>query len=100
MATIGELIPTRRELLRFGGAGIIAAAAQAVWPLPAHADSTRKTTPRGCAKNVIFFELAGALSHVESFDFKENPATLKEWENRPWTEKLWEHTLGLLNSQL
>ena len=26
--------------------------------------------------------------------------TLAEWENRPWTEKLWEHTLGLLSSQL
>jgi cardiolipin synthase len=26
--------------------------------------------------------------------------TLEEWENRPWTEKLWEHTMGLLSSQL
>jgi cardiolipin synthase len=26
--------------------------------------------------------------------------TLQEWEDRPWTEKLWEHTLGLLSSQL
>ncbi|MEO7725864.1 MAG: phospholipase D-like domain-containing protein, partial [Burkholderiales bacterium] len=26
--------------------------------------------------------------------------TLEEWENRPWTEKLWEHTLGLFNAQL
>lgn len=25
---------------------------------------------------------------------------IREWENRPWTEKLWEHTMGLLSSQL
>lgn len=80
--TIGELIPSRRELLKFGGMGITAAAAQSVWPLRLGADTTRKTQPRGTAKNVIFFELAGALSHVDSFDFKENPATLKEFDVR------------------
>jgi cardiolipin synthase A/B len=26
--------------------------------------------------------------------------SLEEWENRPWTEKLWESTLGLFSSQL
>ena len=26
--------------------------------------------------------------------------TLEEWENRPWHEKLWERTLGLLGAQL
>jgi cardiolipin synthase len=26
--------------------------------------------------------------------------TLEEWQQRPWTEKLWEHTAGLLSSQL
>ena len=25
---------------------------------------------------------------------------LEEWQQRPWTEKLWEHTMGLLSSQL
>ena len=29
--------------------------------------------PRGNARNVIFFEISGAISHVESFDFKDNP---------------------------
>ncbi|MBY0508501.1 MAG: DUF1501 domain-containing protein [Bryobacteraceae bacterium] len=82
LTTIGDLLPTRRELLKFGGAGIAAAAAHAVWPLPARANDSRKTVPRGTARNVIFFELAGALSHVDSFDFKENAATLKEWDVR------------------
>ena len=31
-----------------------------------------KAQPRGNARNVVFYELAGALSHVDSFDFKEN----------------------------
>jgi cardiolipin synthase len=26
--------------------------------------------------------------------------TLEEWQRRPWAEKLWEHSLGLLSSQL
>jgi cardiolipin synthase len=26
--------------------------------------------------------------------------TLEEWRNRPWTTKLWEHTIGLFSSQL
>ena len=26
--------------------------------------------------------------------------TLEEWRNRPWTEKVWEHAMGLLGSQL
>lgn len=81
MKRLGELIPTRRELLKFGGWGITSAAAQALWPLPVKA-AGRKVQPRGNAKNVIFFELAGALSHVDSFDFKENKATLPEWDIR------------------
>jgi cardiolipin synthase len=26
--------------------------------------------------------------------------TLEEWQGRPFAEKLWEHTVGLLSSQL
>lgn len=26
--------------------------------------------------------------------------TLEQWQSRPWTEKVWEHTMGLLSSQL
>ena len=25
---------------------------------------------------------------------------VEQWQNRPWTEKLWEHTMGLFSSQL
>lgn len=76
---IQDLLPSRRELLRFGGLGILGASAI---PRVLRANSTAKTKPRGTARNVIFFELAGALSHVDSFDFKENPSTLPGFEVR------------------
>jgi hypothetical protein len=82
MKSIGELMPSRRELLKFGGLGILGASANAVWPLQLRANSTMKTNPRGNARNVIFFELAGALSHVDSFDFKENTSTQKSFDVR------------------
>jgi Protein of unknown function (DUF1501) len=80
--TIGEMMPSRRELLKFGGLGVLGASVQGVWPLQLRANPAMKTNPRGNARNVIFFELAGALSHVDSFDFKENPSTLKEFDVR------------------
>ena len=82
MRTIGELMPSRRELLKFGGLGVLAASVDAVWPLDLRANPAMKTNPRGNARNVGFFELAGALSHVDSFDFKENPSTLQEFDVR------------------
>jgi len=76
MKTVGELFPSRRELLQFGGLGLLGAAAQGVWPL--QAASGGKVTPRGNARNVIYFELSGAISHVEAWDFKENKGTPKD----------------------
>jgi hypothetical protein len=82
MATLGELFPSRRELLKFGGLGIAAASASATWPLKLHANSTTKVKPRASARNVIFFEISGAISHIDSFDFKENEATQKDFDVR------------------
>src|SRR3981081_280043 len=82
MKTIGELMPSRRELLKFGGLGLLGASASAVWPLQFRANAAMKTNPRGNARNVIFFELAGALSHVDSFDFKENASTQSDFDVR------------------
>lgn len=80
--TVGDLIPSRRELLKYGGLGLLGASAAAVGPLQIHANPTRKTNPRGHARNVIFYEFSGALSHVDSFDFKENASTKKEFDIR------------------
>src|SRR5947199_10413963 len=80
--TVAQLIPSRRELLKFGGLALAGASADGVWPLQLRADTVSKVTPRGNARNVIFFELAGALSHVDSFDFKENASTQKDFDVR------------------
>lgn len=81
-STVGEMIPSRRELLKFGGLGLLGASVEGIWPLQLYANPTMKVTPRGNARNVIFFELAGALSHVDSFDFKENASTQSDFDVR------------------
>lgn len=82
MKTISQLRPTRRELLQFGGLGIAGAAAHGVWPLQLSANSKVKAQPRNNARNVIYYEFSGAISHVDGFDFKENPATPKDFDVR------------------
>ena len=79
---VDQLFPTRRDLLKLGGLSLAGASAQGVWPLQLRANPAVRTKPRGSARNVIFFELAGALSHVDSFDFKENPSTQKDFDVR------------------
>ena len=87
--TIGDVVPSRRELLKFGGLGLLGASAQGVWPLQLRANPSVKSKPRGTARNVIFFELAGALSHVDSFDFKENVSTQKDFDVRKTSSGLY-----------
>ena len=51
--------------------------------------------------NILDGPFAAAQSRIFQEDLKRSRrVTLEEWESRPWTEKLWEHTLGLLSSQL
>ena len=77
--TVGDLFPSRRELLKLGGwtggrfrrCGLATAYRQRV-----------KGHPRGTARNVLFYEISGAISHVESFDFKENAGTPKDLDMR------------------
>ena len=72
---VGELFPSRRELLKFGGLGLLGASAHGVWPLQMGAATGGKAMPRGTARNVLYYEISGAISHVESWDFKENKGT-------------------------
>jgi len=81
MRTVGDLFPARRDLLKIGGLGLLGASVDAVWPLKLGA-SEAKVTPRSSARNVIYYELSGALSHVEGFDFKENAGTPKDLDVR------------------
>jgi cardiolipin synthase len=51
--------------------------------------------------NILDGSVAAAQARIFEEDLKRSRRiTLAEWENRPWTEKLWEHTLGLFSSQL
>jgi cardiolipin synthase len=53
--------------------------------------------------NLNILDEAFAKRQIEIFqeDLRHSRRiTLEEWEGRPWTEKLWEHTMGLLSSQL
>ncbi len=43
--------------------------------LPRQVSASSSVTPRGSAKNVLFYEINGAISHLESWDFKENAGT-------------------------
>jgi cardiolipin synthase len=51
--------------------------------------------------NVYDRDFAAVQERIFEEDLKRaRRITLEEWENRPWTEKLWEHTMVLLSSQL
>ena len=79
---VDQLLPSRRDLLKYGGAGLLGAAAGSVQPLKLEAASPSGRQTRGSARNVIFFEISGALSHIDSFDYKENVATQKSFDVR------------------
>src|SRR2546429_5944046 len=78
--TVGEMFQTRRDLLKLGGLGLLGASVDSVWPLKMAAaeGGAAKVHPRGTARNVLFYEISGAISHVEGFDFKENAGTPKD----------------------
>ncbi len=82
MKKVGDLVPSRRDLLQFGGYGLAMAAANAAAPLRTFAAEGRKSAPRGTAKNVIYYEISGAISHLESFDFKESAGMPKDLDVR------------------
>lgn len=81
--TVGELFPSRREMLGAGGLGLLGASLHGLWPSQMKAASNGfKARPRGNARNVIFYEISGAISHIDSFDFKESAGTQKDFDVR------------------
>ena len=51
--------------------------------------------------NVYDREFAAEQARIFEEDLRRSRrVTYEEWANRPWTEKLWESTLGLFSSQL
>jgi hypothetical protein len=91
MKKVSDLIETRRELLQFGGLGLALASAGGLVPgafASAAAATAGKAQPRGTARNVIYYEISGAISHVESWDFKENAGTPKDLDVRKVNDDL------------
>ncbi|MBM3793756.1 MAG: DUF1501 domain-containing protein [Acidobacteria bacterium] len=80
---VSDLFPSRRDLLGLGGRGLAAASLDHLRPLSVYAASSGfKARPRGNARNVIFYEISGAISHLETFDFKESAGTPKDIDIR------------------
>ena len=63
---VGDLLGTRRDLLRLGGLGLLGASIDGVWPLQVSAKQTdAKVQPRGTARNILFYEISGCLARVD-----------------------------------
>ncbi|MFN7921184.1 MAG: DUF1501 domain-containing protein [Bryobacteraceae bacterium] len=88
MQKVGDLIKTRRELLEFGGLGLAMASVGGVVPR-AFSATGDKARPRATARNVIYYEISGAISHVEGFDFKETAGTPKDLDIRKVKDDLY-----------
>jgi hypothetical protein len=83
LKTVSDVMPTRRDLLRYGGMGLAGATVGTMWPLKVRAaENGGKVTPRNNARNVVFYEISGAISHLDTFDFKDNPAVPKDFQVR------------------
>jgi hypothetical protein len=88
MRTISDLIPTRREALKFGTLSLLGAFAEsALWPPKLRAAG--RSNPRGTARYCIVVEAAGAISHIDTFDFKENEGTPKDLDVRQLRDELY-----------
>lgn len=85
---VGDFLRARRDVLKLGGYGLLGAFAdQALWPTQARAAG--KANPRGTARFAIVIELAGAISHIDTFDFKEGEGTPKDLDVRPIRNNLY-----------
>jgi hypothetical protein len=72
-----EFIISRRALMKMGGAALVGGTTWKVLK-PLNVKAASKKNPKSCARNVIFMELGGAMSHTDGFDFKENEGNPKD----------------------
>lgn len=64
---------SRRELLRIGGLAVIGGVLNPFRPFNVRAEE--KVKPRGTARQVLFINLEGGMSQVDTLDAKETPST-------------------------
>lgn len=76
-----DLIPTRREILKWGGLALAGAwVHRVIWPLDVHAAG--KANPRNTARHCVLIEMGGAISQMDCWDFKETKYTPKDLDVR------------------
>ncbi len=81
MRTVRDLAPTRRDTLRLGAGSLLGGlVGEGLWP--ARARAAGRSNPRGTARFAIIVEAAGAISHVDTFDFKEDAGTQPDFDVR------------------
>jgi len=87
---VNDMLPARRDVLRLGGYGLLGAslASHGAWWLP-KVRAAGKTNPRGTARSCILIEVAGAISHCDTFDFKETEGTPKDLDVRAVNSELY-----------
>jgi hypothetical protein len=72
MRRLTDLVPSRRDLLRWGGVALAGSLGGRPRVAARHPRASgAAVTPRGTAKNVIFIELGGAIGPMDCWDFKE-----------------------------
>ncbi len=78
---LADILPTRRDVLKWGGLALAGTwAERVVWPLSVRASGN--ANPRGSARSAILIEMGGAISQMETFDFKETRITPKDLDVR------------------
>ena len=81
MRTVRDLTPTRRDTLRLGATSLLGGlVGEGLWP--AQVRAAGRSNPRGTARFAIVVEAAGAISHVDTFDFKEDAGTQADFDVR------------------
>jgi hypothetical protein len=93
---------SRRELLRIGAVSV-SACTPAFFPRDLKASTDEKVQPRGSADCVVFVNLVGGPSQMDTFDLKESKTTPADLEVRTapngvrWPYGLLPRTAGVLN---
>jgi hypothetical protein len=77
---------TRRELLQVGGVSLVGGFLGAFTPFNVRAEE--KVKPMGTARQVLFINLEGGMSQVDSLDAKEGPWTPKDFDIRSFPNDL------------
>ena len=81
MKKVYDVLPARRDVLKLGSYSLLTGLAeQTLWPPKVRA--TGHSNPRGSARYCVVVEAAGAISHTDTFDFKEGAGTPKDLDVR------------------